>query len=128
MMTPTSQLAETAVGVREAAKNIGRALVKLEKPTTVMLVAKVFDVKIIQFTRQLACHLIDTPRTCIGMSGLTCYIDEKLKSHPAFNYSRLISHYPHYASKMRFWTPELCARHSDHIDFIVTLGGMSCRG
>ncbi|KAJ3326068.1 NAD(+) kinase, partial [Blyttiomyces sp. JEL0837] len=43
--TPTQKLAETSVEVRQAAKSIGKILVKLEKPATVMIVAKAFDVK-----------------------------------------------------------------------------------
>ncbi|KND00933.1 uncharacterized protein SPPG_04034 [Spizellomyces punctatus DAOM BR117] len=123
LMTPTSQLAETAVGVREAAKCIGRALVKLERPQTVMLVAKALDAKIIKFTRQLACHLIDTPRTSCGHKGLTVYIDSKFRTHPAFSFDRLLASHPHYADQLKFWTPELCATQTDHIDFIITLGG-----
>ncbi|TPX72411.1 NAD+ kinase [Spizellomyces sp. 'palustris'] len=123
LLTPTSQLAETAVGVREAAKCIGRALVKLERPQTVMLVAKALDAKIIKFTRQLACHLIDTPRTSCGLQGLTVYIDSKFRTHPAFNFDRLLATHPHYAEQLKFWTPELCATQTDHIDFIITLGG-----
>lgn len=47
---------------------------KLEHPQSVMIVAKVVDVKIIEFTRILACHLIDTPRAC-GISGLKVYVN-----------------------------------------------------
>ncbi|KAJ3216608.1 hypothetical protein HDU67_009215 [Dinochytrium kinnereticum] len=117
------KLAETTVGVREAAKSIGKVLVKLERPSTVMLVAKAFDPKIIHFTRLLACHLVDTPRPCVTENGLTVYVDSKFKSHPAFDYANLVSLYPHYADRMRFWTPAFCAQHADVIDFIVTLGG-----
>ncbi|KAI8825003.1 ATP-NAD kinase-like domain-containing protein [Fimicolochytrium jonesii] len=122
-MTPTHKLAETAVGVREAAKCIGRALVKLEAPQTVMIVAKAFDPKIIKFTRQLACHLIDTPRTSCNLQGLTVYIDSKFRTHTAFNYEKLVSTHPHYVEKLMFWDSELCATHAEHIDFVITLGG-----
>jgi NAD kinase len=42
---------------------LGRVTVKLDNPTNIMIVAKAFDSKIIRFTRQLACHLIDTNPT-----------------------------------------------------------------
>ncbi|KAI8832891.1 ATP-NAD kinase-like domain-containing protein [Chytridium lagenaria] len=117
------KLAETSVGVREAAKNIGRILVKLERPSTVMLVAKAYDPKIIHFTRLLACHLVDTPRVCGSPEGLTVYVDSKFKNHVAFDFPSLVASHPHYNEKMKFWTAGFCAQNSDVIDFIVTLGG-----
>ncbi|KAJ3112957.1 hypothetical protein HDU96_003958 [Phlyctochytrium bullatum] len=118
------KLAETTVGVREAAKHIGRALVKLERPSTLMIVAKAFDPKIIRFTRLLACHLIDTPMACVGSGeGLTVYVDSKFRTHPAFDHASLVATHPHYQDRMKFWTSAFCAQNFDLIDFVVTLGG-----
>ncbi|KAJ3085410.1 hypothetical protein HK102_014196, partial [Quaeritorhiza haematococci] len=126
-LTPTRQLAENAVEVRRYARDIGRVMVKLERPKSVMIVAKAFEPKIIEFTRQLACHLIDTPRNlgeCLPCNhGLTVYIDEKLKNHPSFCYSKLIAQRPHYKDSIKWWNPRVCADSHDKIDFIVTLGG-----
>ncbi|TPX50145.1 NAD+ kinase [Synchytrium endobioticum] len=115
-------LSGNAVEIRRTAKALGRALMKLEHPQSVMIVAKVVDVKIIEFTRVLACHLIDTPRAC-GISGLKVYIDAKLKNHPAFNYARLVTIHPHYAEQMDWWHSEMCRSKPESIDFIITLGG-----
>ncbi|KAI8910729.1 ATP-NAD kinase-like domain-containing protein [Powellomyces hirtus] len=88
-----------------------------------MIVAKAFDAKIVKFTRQLACHLIDTPRASCGLPGLIVYIDAKFRTHPAFNLSNLLARYPHYEPRLRFWTPQVCATQTEQLDFIVTLGG-----
>ncbi|KAI9095833.1 ATP-NAD kinase-like domain-containing protein [Phlyctochytrium arcticum] len=88
-----------------------------------MIVAKAFDAKIIKFTRQLACHLIDTPRSTCNVDGLAVYIDAKFRTSPVFAFDRLLERYPHYAGRLKFWTPELCATQTDKIDFVITLGG-----
>ncbi|TPX36246.1 NAD+ kinase [Synchytrium microbalum] len=121
ILTP-GMLSENAVEVRRTAKNLGRALMKLEHPNSVMLIAKLVDVKIIEFTRILACHLIDTPRAC-GISGLKVFIDAKLKNHPYFNYNKLIATHPHYAENMDFWSSDMCKAKPESVDFIITLGG-----
>ncbi|KAJ3167033.1 hypothetical protein HK101_011816 [Irineochytrium annulatum] len=112
-----SRLAEETVDIREAARNIGKSLVRLERRATLMLVAKVLDPKVVHFTRLLACHLIDT--TCSAWSGLTIYVDSKLHK----DFTHIIDTHKHYADRLKFWSPAFCAANADIFDFIVTLGG-----
>ncbi|KAI9011731.1 ATP-NAD kinase-like domain-containing protein [Hyaloraphidium curvatum] len=119
-----AQLAETTVGVREISKQIGRALLQLENPRSVMIVSKVQDSTLVQLTRHLAVWLATTPRPHPAKGetdGFEVYVDDKLRPHPAF---ADIEHAMGTArSRLRYWTPELCAQSADLVDFIITLGG-----
>jgi hypothetical protein len=118
--TPTTHLADTADVVREVAKKIGRARVKWDNPQSVMIITKPGDLTLVRKTRQLALWFISTPR--YGQpSGITVYVDEKLKSSKRFKLERLKREYPAYEDKLRFWTPELCATQPKLFDFIVTV-------
>ncbi|KAG0025204.1 hypothetical protein BGZ81_007327 [Podila clonocystis] len=119
IMTPTSRLAETAVGVREVSKKIGRARVKLETPKTVMIVTKPGDESLLKITREIAFWVIST-------RGFTVFVDEKLKDTPKFKYpsflkSAKLGH--DYSKSLKFWTSDLCAQEAHLFDFAITLGG-----
>ncbi|KAJ3369171.1 hypothetical protein GGF31_005452 [Allomyces arbusculus] len=114
--TPTYKLAETAVGVREVARNLGRARVRCDVPKTVMIVAKIQDARLVALTREITVWLIDHVRTADG-TPLTVYVDEQVRTHPKFDYPSLAG-YP-----IEFWTPALCASDPDMIDLVITLGG-----
>ncbi|KAI9326924.1 ATP-NAD kinase-like domain-containing protein [Zopfochytrium polystomum] len=116
-------LGVTSVRMRELSKNLSRALIKLERPSSVMIVAKVLDPEIVKFTRILACHLVDSPPRACSKTELTVYIDSKLRNHPNFNFPELTARFPHYQDRMRFWSVDFCANSAEAIDFIVTLGG-----
>ncbi|KAG0048947.1 hypothetical protein BGZ83_006180 [Gryganskiella cystojenkinii] len=112
IMTPTSRLAETAVGVR-------RARVKWETPKTVMIVTKPGDESLLKITREIALWMI-------ASRGLTVFVDEKLKDIPKFKYpsflkSTKLGH--DYTQSLRFWTSDLCAQEAHLFDFAITLGG-----
>ncbi|KAG0745848.1 hypothetical protein G6F57_000436 [Rhizopus arrhizus] len=118
----TSYLTDTADAVREVAKKLGRTRVKWENPKTVMVITKPGDYSLIRITRDLALFLIETPR--YGMeSGITVYVDEKLKESKRFKYEKLLKNHPLTTDKLKFWTPQLCASQPKIFDFIVTLGG-----
>ncbi|KAL1924198.1 uncharacterized protein VTP21DRAFT_7233 [Calcarisporiella thermophila] len=109
-----SKLAETANGVREAAKRLGRARIKWEQPRTVMIVTKTNDAGLIPLTRQLLEWLLE--------KGMTVYVEEKLRDARKFKYRQLVKT-SKFADNIKFWTPDLCARSPHMFDFIITLGG-----
>ncbi|KAG2223919.1 hypothetical protein INT45_009371 [Circinella minor] len=116
------RLSDTAGVVREVSKKIGRTRIKWDNPKSVMILTKPGDLSLIGMTRELALWLIKTPR--YGQpSGLTVYVDEKIKNARGFRYRKIIQRYPEYQDKLRFWNPELCALQPKLFDFIVTLGG-----
>jgi len=87
-----------------------------------MIITKPGDLTLVRKTRQLALWFIRTPR--YGQpSGITVYVDEKLKQSKRFKLEKYHSEYPDLEDKLRFWTPDLCATHPKLFDFIVTLGG-----
>ncbi|KAJ3336394.1 hypothetical protein HDU93_002919 [Gonapodya sp. JEL0774] len=131
----TRQLAETAVGVREVSKQIGRALVRLENPSTIMIVTKAWDSTLIYLTKHLAFWLVTSPRVggkCENVrEGYTVYLDSKLATNPHIvSLSSDLARQPALPGsctpvreKLRFWDPEFCATSADDIDLIITLGG-----
>ncbi|KAI9493022.1 ATP-NAD kinase-like domain-containing protein [Zychaea mexicana] len=118
----SERLSDTAGAVREVSKKIGRTRIKWDNPKSVMILTKPGDLSLIGMTRELALWLIKTPR--YGQpSGLTVYVDEKIKNARGFRYNKIMQRYPEYQDKLRFWNPELCALQPKLFDFIVTLGG-----
>ncbi len=116
----TQQLTETAFGVRLARRQIGQAVLKLEKPNTVMIVSKVQDETLIALTRHLAFWLITEPKPK-STEGFDVYVDGKLEKHPVI--SPLVGMLGKNSAKLHFWTPEFCAATPEAIDFVLTLGG-----
>nr|UNY86306.1 NAD kinase [Mortierella alpina] len=110
IMTPTSRLAETAVG---------RARVKWETPKTVMIVTKPGDESLLKITREIAFWMI-------ASRGLTVFVDEKLKDIAKFKYPSFLKSTKlgyDYTHSLKFWTSDLCAQEAHLFDFAITLGG-----
>ncbi|KAH9924922.1 uncharacterized protein B0H18DRAFT_1085391 [Fomitopsis serialis] len=78
----TRQLAETAVGVREMSKQLGRTRVH-SHIHSVLIVTKARDNRLIQLTRELALFLMLKP-THSGR-GLVVYVDAQLKASRRFD-------------------------------------------
>ncbi|OAQ30803.1 ATP-NAD kinase, partial [Linnemannia elongata AG-77] len=116
-MTPTSRLAETAVGVREVSKKIGK--VKWETPKTVMIVTKPGDESLLKITREIA-------KWMIASRGLTVFVDQQFKENPKFKYPSFLASKKHkydYTHSLKFWNADLCAQEAHLFDFAITLGG-----
>ncbi|KAF9431658.1 hypothetical protein BGZ76_011859 [Entomortierella beljakovae] len=119
IMTPTSRLAETAVGVREVSKKIGRARVKWETPKTVMIVTKPGDESLLKNTKEIALWMISS-------RGFTVFVDEKMKDVPKFKYPSFLKSTKlgyDYTDSLKFWTSDVCAQEAHIFDFVITLGG-----
>lgn len=79
----TRQLAETAVSVREMSRELGRARVK-SNIQSVLIVTKARDNQLIKLTREIALYLMKTPR--YGRNrGLVVYVDSQLKTSKRFD-------------------------------------------
>ncbi|KAI1320601.1 hypothetical protein EDD11_000123 [Mortierella claussenii] len=119
IMTPTSRLAETAVGVREVSKKIGRARVKWETPKTVIIVTKPGDESLLKITRDVAFWMIKE-------RGLTVFVEDKMKDLPKFKYPSFLKSTKlgyDYTQSLKFWTSDLCAQEAHLFDMAITLGG-----
>lgn len=79
----TRQLAETAVGVREMSKQLGRARVK-STINSVLIITKARDNHLIKLTRELAIWLMTTPRNGKD-AGLIVYVDSQLRQSRRFD-------------------------------------------
>ncbi|CAH1758923.1 10450_t:CDS:2 [Entrophospora sp. SA101] len=119
--TDYSELAETAVEVREISKKLGQARIQ-SVVETVLIVTKPGDSKLIALTKELVMSLITTPR--FGKShGVIVYVDISLKSSKKFDYKGLINGSSIIGSHLKFWTPELCAASPEIFNLVLTLGG-----
>ncbi|KAF9006775.1 ATP-NAD kinase [Hymenopellis radicata] len=149
----TKQLAETAVGVREMSKQLGRARVR-SNIQNILIITKARDNRLIKLTRELALYLMLRPRP--GQARGWFYVDNQLRHSRRFDaegierdHPELFAPFPRrrtssstslssmtstqvpkeefYLNKeegqLRYWTSDMCS-HSPHLfDFVVTLGG-----
>ena len=151
MRSITSQLAETAVGVREMSKQLVRARVHSDVET-VMIITKARDNRLVELTREMAIWLMTT-RTNDKGRGITVYVDSQLRYSKRFNVDKIREEHPevfepihphqhghvrsqsrsqsphppsHHAQpsdegQLRFWTAELCSSSPHLFDFVITV-------
>ncbi|KAH9828827.1 ATP-NAD kinase [Rhodofomes roseus] len=89
----TRQLAETAVGVREMSKQLGRTRVH-SHIHTVLIVTKARDNRLIELTRELALYLMRKP-THSGR-GIAVYVDAQLKTSRRFDTAGIQRDHPEF--------------------------------
>ncbi|CAG8490786.1 5106_t:CDS:2, partial [Diversispora eburnea] len=120
-LTEYSNLAETAVSVRELSKKLGQAQIQIGMQT-VMIVTKPGNLRLVNLTRKLAIYLITTPR--FGKDhGVTVYVDKALKDVKQFDFQGILEEKPLAKDYLKFWTKELCAERPEIFNFVLTLGG-----
>ncbi|KAJ3020189.1 hypothetical protein HKX48_001189 [Thoreauomyces humboldtii] len=123
-----SELAKTAVGLREIARKIGRAqLIWDTQPKTVLIVTKLHDEQLVRITHQVAKYLVLE-------IGLTALVEDTLKDSPAFDHAALLKEIGAADEEQRpkdvegsigFWNIDFCANPASAatVDFCITLGG-----
>lgn len=147
----TKQLADTAVGVREMSKKVGRTRIR-SNIQNVLIVTKARDNRLIALTRALALYLMQKPR--YNGRGLVVYVDHQLKTSRRFDATGLERDHPELflpfprrrssssnslssistgassrddstneQGQLRYWTADMCTRSPHLFDFVVTLGG-----
>lgn len=141
----TRQLAETATGVRELSRQLGRARIRTNIQS-VLIVTKARDNRLIKLTRDLALYFMLKPRH--GDRGLVVYVDHQLRTSRRFDATGIHRDHPELfrpvprrrstnssvsslqdestgvgEGQLRYWTSDMCARSAHLFDFVVTLGG-----
>ncbi|KDR75388.1 hypothetical protein GALMADRAFT_249434 [Galerina marginata CBS 339.88] len=147
----TKRLAETAVGVREMSKQLGRARIQ-SNIQNVLIITKARDNRLIKLTRELAVYLMLKQRRG-SKRGLVVYVDNQLRHSKRFDAEGIKRDHPDFfvplpgrrgssnhsvssrsstsASKeedsdegqLRYWTSIMCSQSPHLFDFVVTLGG-----
>ncbi|KAK0437495.1 ATP-NAD kinase-like domain-containing protein [Armillaria borealis] len=148
----TKQLAETAVGVREMSKQLGRARVR-SNIQNVLIITKARDNRLIKLTRELALYLMLKPRNG-QQRGLVVYVDNQLRHSRRFDAESIERDHPELfvpfprrrtssstslsslasaqpkeelyhkeEGQLRYWTSQMCSQSPHLFDFVVTLGG-----
>lgn len=147
----TKQLADTAVGVREMSKQLGRTRIR-SNIQNVLIVTKARDNRLIELTRALALYVMQKPR--YNGRGLVVYVDHQLRTSRRFDAAGLERDHPELflpfprrrssssnslsststgastrddstneQGQLRYWTADMCTRSPHLFDFVVTLGG-----
>lgn len=119
--TSHSRLVQTALGVREVARQLQRRTCKMSV-RNVMIVTKARDNQLVTLTRELAHWLMKTPRYG-NKYGVNVYVDKKLKESKRFNAPALVEEEPRFREQLRYWTPDLCWSSPETFDLVLTLGG-----
>lgn len=94
----TRQLAETATGVREMSKQLGRTKVK-SNIQHVLIVTKARDNGLIKLTREVAVYLMNKKTGSNGRSngrGMVVYVDSQLRTSKRFNAAGLEKEHPEF--------------------------------
>lgn len=94
----TRQLAETATGVREMSKQLGRTKVK-SNIQHVLIVTKARDNGLIKLTREVAVYLMGKKTGTNGRSngrGMVVYVDSQLRTSKRFNAAGLEEEHPEF--------------------------------
>ncbi|EAU91353.1 NAD+ kinase [Coprinopsis cinerea okayama7 len=141
----TTQLAETAVSVREMSKQLGRARVQ-SNIQNVLIVTKARDNRLIKLTRDLALYLM-LKRRPGQQRGLVVYVDSQLRTSRRFDaegikrdhpelfapfprrrpsssqYTNAAQEFQGEEGQLRYWTSSMCSRNPHLFDFVITLGG-----
>lgn len=94
----TRQLAETATGVREMSKQLGRTKVK-SNIQHVLIVTKARDNALIKLTREVAVYLMNKKTGNNGRSngrGMVVYVDSQLRTSKRFNAAGLEKEHPEF--------------------------------
>lgn len=94
----TRQLAETATGVREMSKQLGRTKVK-SNIQHVLIVTKARDNGLIKLTREVAVYLMGKKTGANGRSngrGMVVYVDSQLRTSKRFNAAGLEEEHPEF--------------------------------
>jgi NAD+ kinase len=116
-----SRLMQTALGVREVARQLQRRTCKVAVKS-VMIVTKARDNELVTLTRELAEWLMKTPRYGRRL-GVNVYVDKKLRSSKRFDAEGLVAQEPEFENMLRYWTPDLCWSSPEVFDLVLTLGG-----
>ncbi|EJD03164.1 ATP-NAD kinase [Fomitiporia mediterranea MF3/22] len=87
----TRQLAETAVGVREMSKQLGRARIR-SNIQNVLIITKARDNRLIKLTREIALYLMQKPRN--DGRGLVVYVDNQLRYSKRFDAAGIEREHP----------------------------------
>ncbi|KAJ7594721.1 ATP-NAD kinase-like domain-containing protein [Mycena floridula] len=149
----TTRLAETAVGVREMSKQLGRARVR-SNIQSVLIITKARDNRLIKLTRDLALYLMLKERPG-HKRGLIVYVDNQLRKSRRFDVQGIERDHPELfvpfprrrnpsstsvssmtsasanredfylkeEGQLRYWTMDMCNDSPHLFDFVVTLGG-----
>ncbi|KAI5840520.1 ATP-NAD kinase-like domain-containing protein [Morchella snyderi] len=119
--TSHSRLVQTALGVREVARQLQRRTCKMNVKN-IMIVTKARDNQLVTLTRELAHWLMKTPRYGASI-GVNVYVDKKLKESKRFAAQTLVEEDPRFKGMLKYWTPDLCWSNPETFDLVLTLGG-----
>lgn len=111
-----TELAETANSVRELAKNLSKAQIKLDVKR-ILIITKARDNSLIYLTREMVEWLFSK------RDDITVYVDCKLQNSARFNAEAIMASFPEAASRLKYWDTRFAKHNPELFDLVVTLGG-----
>ncbi|KZF26630.1 putative NAD+ kinase [Xylona heveae TC161] len=112
------ELSDMAWGVRRLSKRLAGIKMKLQV-RTIFILTKAHDETLIANTREVTDWLLSSERD----TAYTVYVESTLEDNKLFDKAGLLKKYPSAETRLKFWTPELCARRPNLFDFLISLGG-----
>ncbi|KAK9466563.1 ATP-NAD kinase-like domain-containing protein [Lipomyces arxii] len=113
------QLAEMAFSVRDLSKYLGTLKIKL-RVRKILIITKIWDKETVVYTSEITDWLLG----CGGDNPLfTVYVENVLENDPQFDAHGLTSKDLSRSKRLKYWTNELCEKHPQMFDLVVTLGG-----
>ncbi len=110
-----SRYVQTATAVRELARKLGNAELKLI-PKSILIVTKARDNSLVYLTREMAEWLM-------VVKNITVYVDHKLENSKRFNAKGFINENPHLTPLLKYWDRSLTTSTPNLFDLVITLGG-----
>lgn len=108
------QLSDMVLGVRELSKHLASLRIRMQV-RNIFVLTKTQDRRLVGQTRMLAQWLME--------NNYNVYVDHEFRDKPEFDSPGLLKQREFYSCRLRYWTPELCAKRPHMFDFVLTLGG-----
>ncbi|GAA97736.1 uncharacterized protein L969DRAFT_80409 [Mixia osmundae IAM 14324] len=119
----TRQLAETAVSVREISRQLGRASVK-PNIQSIMIITKARDNHLIKLTRELAIYLMGSTKEG-DERGATVYVDAQLRKSSRFDAAGIEADHPEFFRAVQTRRISRTSSMSSSVSSLPTLAGFN---
>lgn len=134
LLTKT-QLSDMAWGVRELSRKLSSIRLKLHVKG-VFLLTKAHDEELIGYTRRMAEWLLAREESTPYIVFVTWssfldrgsadsyafrYVEQTLEHNRRFDAKGLLSKHPSFGARLKYWTTELCRKHPQTFDIVITV-------
>jgi NAD+ kinase len=135
------QLSDMVHGARELSRRLGNVRLKLQV-RRIFLLTKAHDEELIAYTREVTRWLLsderETKYTVYGTRipraddihlqfGCHSYVQQTLENNSRFDARGLIEEDESRSRRLKYWTADICAKHPQTFDFVISVSGSRLR-